>query len=147
MTTTNLIPNATNEPLQATTVLISNIIESLLELGILVHDNHGTQQSNMALVNNMQTLIKQLKQLSNPPPQLQNHLLPIDVISYVEDGRNPDIYTREFVEVSAKSNARLKGKMLAFKKLQGVLSAKLKREFPRLETAIDEIEKKSNGGV
>lgn len=73
-------------------------------------------------MNKLNQLILQLSQTSttaNDPndanTNLKQFLIPIDVISYIEDGRNPDIYTREFIEVNAKSNARLKGKMLGFK--------------------------------
>ena len=66
------------------------------------------------------------------------------MISYIEDGRNPDIYTREFIEVNAKSNARLKGKMLGFKKLRDVFGDKLKQEFPQLEKGVDDIINRTN---
>jgi mediator of RNA polymerase II transcription subunit 10 len=34
--------------------------------------------------------------------------IPPEIIAYVEDGRNPDIYTREFVELVQKGNQYLK---------------------------------------
>ncbi|KAI3404053.1 NUT2 [Candida oxycetoniae] len=141
--TATIVPNGSNAPLIQLLDQVSNLIESFIELGILVHDNQGTQQSNFALTNKMQTLAKQLKQISNTDEQLlKDYLIPVDVITYIEDGRNPDIYTREFVEVSAKLNARLKGKMRGFGQLRNVLSEKLIKEFPTLESAVEDVGKR-----
>ncbi|CAI5757036.1 unnamed protein product [Candida verbasci] len=137
MTTSNIQPTSDNQPLVKVTDELSNLIESFIELGILVHDNQGTNQSNQALVNKLQQLILLFKNLNDP--ELKKYPIPIDVISYIEDGRNPDIYTREFVEVNAKLNAKLKGKMLGFKKLQNILGDKLGKEFPELNGSIETI--------
>ena len=147
MTTTQLVPNDnSSKELVEIADQISNIIESFIEVGILVHDNQGTPQSNAALSSKMQQLTRQLKHLSNVDPKLiEDYKIPIDVISYVEDGRNPDIYTREFVEVSAKLNARLKGKMQGFAKLQEVLGDKLQTEFPRLEKGVENVKTRTSG--
>ncbi|CAX45476.1 RNA polymerase II basal transcription complex subunit, putative [Candida dubliniensis CD36] len=150
MTTGTLPSTPENEPLIKSADNVANLIESFIELGVLVHDNQGTPQSNQALMNKLNQLIQQLSQTStiandtNTNTNLKQFLIPIDVISYIEDGRNPDIYTREFIEVNAKSNARLKGKMLGFKKLRDVFSDKLKQEFPQLEKSVDDIIKRTD---
>ncbi|KAI5963706.1 NUT2 [Candida pseudojiufengensis] len=146
MVTTQLIPDEKNQPLVEASEQISNIIESFIELGILVHDNQGTSQSNKALTTKLQSLITQLSKL-NDIPNLNQKLIPLDVMSYIEDGRNPDIYTREFIEVNAKSNARIKGKMKGFEKLRDVLGDKLVNEYPKLEVGVEDIKKRteSNG--
>lgn len=151
MTTGALPSTPANKPLIKSADNVANLIESFIELGVLVHDNQGTPQSNQALMNKLNQLILQLSQTSitaNDPndanTNLKQFLIPIDVISYIEDGRNPDIYTREFIEVNAKSNARLKGKMLGFKKLRDVFGDKLKQEFPQLEKGVDDIINRTN---
>ncbi|KAF1981476.1 hypothetical protein K402DRAFT_234146 [Aulographum hederae CBS 113979] len=40
--------------------------------------------------------------------------IPAEIVAYVEDGRNPDIYTREFVESVQKGNQRMRGREQAF---------------------------------
>ncbi|KAI5951228.1 NUT2 [Candida jiufengensis] len=142
MVTTTLIPNENNQDLVEASEQISNLIESFIELGVLVHDNQGTPQSNKALTTKLQIIMKQLNNLTEIP-NLDKRLIPLDVIAYIEDGRNPDIYTREFIEVNAKSNARLKGKMKGFEKLRDVLGEKLSKEFPRLEIAVEDIKRRT----
>ncbi|CCG20906.1 RNA polymerase II mediator complex subunit [Candida orthopsilosis Co 90-125] len=142
MTTTSIAPTEDNASLVQAAEKVANLIESFIELGILVHDNQGTPQSNLALSNKIQTLASQLKAVSHSDG-LKDKLVPIDVVSYIEDGRNPDIYTREFIEVTAKSNAKLKGKMQGFNKLGNILSEKLVQEYPRLEAGLKDIKSRT----
>lgn len=142
MTTTTIDSNSGNEPLASTVEEIQGLIESFIELGVLVHDNQGTQQSHTALTHKTNQVISQLSSLTDSGFTHQ-YPIPVDVISYIEDGRNPDVYTREFVEVTAKSNARLKGRMQGFQKLRDVLGDKLGKEFPELVDAIEDIKKRT----
>ncbi|KAK6205254.1 mediator of RNA polymerase II transcription subunit 10 [Scheffersomyces amazonensis] len=144
MTTANLEPIQENDPLIATADQVSALIESFIELGVLVHDNQGTQQSHSALTRKTNQVISQLSGLTSSP-YTQQYPIPIDVFSYIEDGRNPDIYTREFIEVTAKSNARLKGKMKGFSKLRDILGDKLVNELPRLAESIEDIKRRTSG--
>lgn len=59
--------------------------------------------------------------------------LPREVIQYVEDGRNPDIYTREFVELVIKQNQMMKGKRGAFAAFRDVLATRIVIAFPELQ--------------
>lgn len=45
----------------------------------------------------------------------------------MEDGRNPDIYTREFVELARRGNEALKGKSEAFAAFRDVLAEEVRR--------------------
>lgn len=138
MTTASITPNADNEPLVATSEQIQALIEALIELGVLVHDNQGTQQSHNALTHKVNQVVSQLSGISAAPFTNQ-FPVPLDVVSYIEDGRNPDVYTREFIEVTAKSNARLKGRMQGFQRLREVLGQKMAQEYPNLESSIKNI--------
>lgn len=143
MTTSEISQTPENEPLIATASQLQALVESFIELGVLVHDNQGTHQSHTALTHKTNQVVSQLSGLTNSP-FTQQYPIPIDVISYIEDGRNPDVYTREFVEVTAKSNARLKGKMLGFAALRDVLGEKLVEEFPHLADAVTNIKTRTS---
>lgn len=142
MTTSEIAHTAENEPLLSAATQLQLLVESFIELGVLVHDNQGTPQSHSALTHKTNQVISQLLGLTNSP-YTQQYPVPVDVITYIEDGRNPDIYTREFVEVTAKSNARLKGKMRAFRKLRDVLGDKLVEEFPHLKEGVENIKERT----
>lgn len=138
MTTASLQSNPEKEPLVVTSEQIQALVEALIELGVLVHDNQGTQQSHVALTHKVNQVVSQLSGVS--AAQFTSQFpVPLDVISYIEDGRNPDVYTREFVEVTAKSNARLKGRMHGFQRLRDVLGQKMAQEYPHLEPGIENI--------
>ncbi|CAH2350914.1 mediator of RNA polymerase II transcription subunit 10 [[Candida] railenensis] len=143
MTTANISPSTENAPLVATIDQLQGVIENFIELGVLVHDNQGTQQSHTALIHKTNQLIGQLGSLESNTDNEQ-YPIPIDVLTYIEDGRNPDIYTREFVESTAKSNAKLKGRMQAFAQLRDVLGEKLVQELPRLKDSVEEIKAKTS---
>lgn len=54
----------------------------------------------------------------------------------MQDGRNPDIYTREFVELGMRNNQRLKGKAEAFARLRDVLAGEVVGAVPELEAHV-----------
>lgn len=58
--------------------------------------------------------------------RLLDTIIPPDIIAYVEEGRNPDIYTREFVELVQRKNALLRGKMEAFRGFAEILQEEMK---------------------
>lgn len=59
--------------------------------------------------------------------------IPPEIISYVENGRNPDIYTREFAELVQKNNQKLKGKSDAFAQFRDILAKKIITAFPDMD--------------
>lgn len=53
-------------------------------------------------------------------------------MQYVDNGRNPDIYTREFVELARRGNQQLAGKMTAFGAFRDVLAGEMGKALPEL---------------
>lgn len=66
-------------------------------------------------------------------------LIPQEVIQYVDDGRNPDIYTREFVELARRSNQLLKGRQEAFASFRDILATQMMAAMPGLRNDIKHI--------
>ncbi|KAI1653183.1 mediator complex, subunit Med10 [Daldinia decipiens] len=58
--------------------------------------------------------------------------VPPELVEYVENGRNPDIYTREFVEAVRRGNQLMRGKQAAFASFRNVLAAEMERAMPEL---------------
>ena len=52
-----------------------------------------------------------------------------ELVEYVERGRNPDIYTRMFVEGTRRNNQLLRGKMAAFAGFRDVLAEEMRGEM------------------
>ncbi|KAI0535224.1 transcription factor subunit Med10 of mediator complex-domain-containing protein [Xylaria digitata] len=58
--------------------------------------------------------------------------VPPDLVQYVDNGRNPDIYTREFVELVRRGNQLMRGKQSAFASFRDVLAGEIENAMPEL---------------
>ncbi len=128
-----------------TSYTLKHLIELLIKIGVQVHDSEGTDASREGLFNNLNLSIDELYKLQRPQKGLEQVPIPLDVLQYIEDGRNPDVYTREFVEATKKSNQYLRGKMLAMRDLRDTLGKKISAEFPELTEVVDDITKRTDG--
>ncbi|KUI65192.1 Mediator of RNA polymerase II transcription subunit 10 [Cytospora mali] len=72
--------------------------------------------------------------------------LPFELIQYVEGGRNPDIYTREFVELVRRQNQLMRGKMRAFGDFRDVLAREMGEALPELRGDVGRVVQ-GTGGV
>ena len=65
---------------------------------------------------------------------------------YVEGGRNPDIYTREFVEIVAKQNQIMNGRMRAFGDFRDILAEQINTAFPELRDDVNKVMRATGAG-
>ncbi|CAK7215587.1 RNA polymerase II mediator complex subunit [Sporothrix bragantina] len=65
--------------------------------------------------------------------------IPRDLVQYVEAGRNPDIYTREFVELVRRTNQLRAGKRGAFAQFRDTLAGQIRSALPELSGDVDRI--------
>ncbi|KAI5924914.1 mediator complex, subunit Med10 [Camillea tinctor] len=63
--------------------------------------------------------------------------IPPELIQYVDNGRNPDIYTREFVELVRRGNQLMRGKQAAFAAFRDVLAAEMGKAMPELRDDVE----------
>lgn len=71
--------------------------------------------------------------------------IPPELIQYVDNGRNPDIYTREFVELARRGNQLMKGKMAAFADFRDVLAAEMGRALPEIAGDVGKVLEATGG--
>ncbi|KAJ1335087.1 Transcription factor subunit Med10 of Mediator complex [Microdochium nivale] len=69
---------------------------------------------------------------SHPTPERSLPHIPPELVQYVENGRNPDIYTREFVEQVRRGNQLLRGKQVAFGRFRDILAGEMGSAMPEL---------------
>jgi mediator of RNA polymerase II transcription subunit 10 len=72
-------------------------------------------------------------------------VVPPEVIDYVQEARNPDIYTREFVEVTMRNNQKLKGKTEAFAQFRNILAKDLVGAVPEMRDDVKKVVQSSGG--
>ncbi|KAK9655841.1 RNA polymerase II mediator complex subunit [Aspergillus fumigatus] len=72
-------------------------------------------------------------------PLLRDIQLPPEIIDYVDAARNPDIYTREFVELVQRGNQDLKGKKEAFASFRDVLAREMRSAMPECRGEVERV--------
>lgn len=88
----------------------------------------------------MQNLVK----LSRTAPSVQIDIPP-EVMSYVENSRNPDIFTREFVETVQRMNQMLNGRIDAYRMLQEQLAWQVSNAIPELKEDVTSVVESTGG--
>ena len=83
-------------------------------------------------------LASSLAELSKSSSNLSTQIPP-EIIEYVDEGRNPDIYTREFVELVQRGNQELKAKSEAFASFRDILGEELAAAMPELRDDVSRI--------
>lgn len=130
---------------------IKEIIDNIIQTSVIVYDFQGTDMSKEALVEQFNLLTRQLDELAvqssakptNSSNTRDDDFFPLDVIQYIENGRNPDVYTREFVELAAKQNQYINGKMTAMFQFQNILGDAIKETYPELVSAVDNVKERT----
>lgn len=79
-------------------------------------------------------------------PSLASIQLPPEIIDYVDSARNPDIYTREFVELVQRGNQDLRGKREAFAGFRDVLAREMRSAMPECRDEVDRVVRATGGG-
>ncbi|RAH73530.1 mediator complex subunit NUT2 [Aspergillus aculeatinus CBS 121060] len=127
---------------------LKEIIQHLFEIQSAVHGYLGpeTQQELVRKIKNLTLALQTLQTHTAPTnpdatstastttnpqdPPLGSVQLPPEIIDYVDAARNPDIYTREFVELVQRGNQDLKGKKEAFRGFRDVLAREIRGAMP-----------------
>ncbi|KAK9451786.1 transcription factor subunit Med10 of mediator complex-domain-containing protein [Limtongia smithiae] len=126
--------------LQAQEDRLHQIIETILELAISVHDYESVAQSRDAVVARVNLFTSQLAELESAAREsLADVLVPREIIQYIEDGRNPNVYTREFIELLVKQNQFVNGKLHAMRDFRDVLADQIREAYPELSAEVDNV--------
>lgn len=71
--------------------------------------------------------------------------MPPELLEYVEAGRNPDIYTREFVELVRRGNQLMRGKLHAFRSFRDILAEQMNSAMPELREDVAQVVQATGG--
>ncbi|KAJ6782078.1 hypothetical protein PWT90_03156 [Aphanocladium album] len=126
---------------------LKDIIQDLYQVMVQVstYDSMG-RASKEVLSNEIKTLSRSLQTLhttASPPNLLPS--VPPELLEYVENGRNPDIYTREFVELVRRGNQLMRGKMHAFGAFRDVLAQNMATAMPELRDDVAHVLEATGG--
>uniref|UniRef100_A0A8H7TQ24 Mediator of RNA polymerase II transcription subunit 10 n=1 Tax=Bionectria ochroleuca TaxID=29856 RepID=A0A8H7TQ24_BIOOC len=109
---------------------LKDVVQELYQIMVQVSTYDAMGRSSRDVLTN------EMPSTPQPRPQPAPLGAP-ELLAYVENGRNPDIYTREFVETVRRGNQLLKGKLHAFGSFRDVLAAEMAAAMPELRQDVD----------
>ncbi|KAL1797863.1 hypothetical protein ACET3X_004469 [Alternaria dauci] len=124
---------------------LKDIVQNLYNLIVQAYDHHGSKTQE-AMKREIQSLIQNLVKLARTAPSV-NINIPPEVMSYVENSRNPDIFTREFVETVQRMNQMLYGRVDAYRALQEQLALHVASAIPELKDDVNSVVESTGGKV
>ncbi|KAL3471562.1 mediator of RNA polymerase II transcription subunit 10 [Aspergillus californicus] len=141
---------------------IKDIIQHLFEIQSAVHGYLGpeTQQELVRKIKNLTASLVTLQSQTRDPdpnnnpkhnphdpadPPISSVYLPPEIIDYVDASRNPDIYTREFVELIQRGNQDLRGKKEAFVSFRDVLAREMRSAMPEVRGEVERVIRATEG--
>ncbi|RDA94314.1 hypothetical protein CP533_3793 [Ophiocordyceps camponoti-saundersi (nom. inval.)] len=143
-------PRSARNELTISTEQLKDIIQDLYQVMVQVttYDAAG-KSSREVLSNEIKTLANSLQTLHASASSSQNNLpsVPPELLEYVENGRNPDIYTREFVELVRRGNQLMRGKMYAFRSFRDVLAGEMLAAMPELREDVATVLEATGGSA
>ncbi|ESN97621.1 hypothetical protein HELRODRAFT_85402 [Helobdella robusta] len=103
-------------------------IENTRQIGISVAD---MQPQGQAVLNQkLHQLVIGLQEIDKLRSLVQDVQIPSDVFEYIDEGKNPQLYTKDCMEKSLAKNEEIKGKIEALKKFKSLLVVELSKVFP-----------------
>lgn len=91
-------------------------------------------------------LVQNLLDVSQTAPTLSAQVPP-ELIQYVQSTRNPDVYTRQFVELVMELNQKLKGKSESFAQFRDVLARQMILKMDGIEDDVHRAVENTGGTI
>ena len=129
---------------------MKEVIQNMFDVQQTVHG--FVPESQEILIDRVSELtqnLAHLQSITNPHTSPNNpvhniHVAP-EIVDYVDDGRNPDIFTREFVELVQRGNAVMNGKKQAFSSFAEIFARELKKGIGGIDKHVDAV--MENAGI
>lgn len=108
---------------------IEEFVENVRQLGIIVTDFQA-QNGQATLNHKINQVVSSLKEIDRRKDTIQNVQLPIEVFEYIDTGKNPQFYTKDYMERALSKNEEVKGKIDYYKRFKSILIEELSKVFP-----------------
>ncbi|KAJ3386579.1 hypothetical protein HDU92_002391 [Lobulomyces angularis] len=106
---------------------ILKLLDAQYKLSLTIHDF----QSSAVLHERVNNLIIELRNLDNLK-NLSNLKIPPQLIEYIHNNKNPDIYSKQLFQSLADKNQKTSGRINAIKNFELELLKQIKVNFPEL---------------
>ncbi|XP_027799710.1 mediator of RNA polymerase II transcription subunit 10 isoform X2 [Marmota flaviventris] len=88
---------------------LEKFVENIRQLGIIVSDFQPSSQAG--LHQKLNFIVTGLQDIDKCRQQLHDITVPLEVFEYIDQGRNPQLYTKECLERALAKNEQVKGKI------------------------------------
>uniref|UniRef100_A0A9L0SKN8 Mediator of RNA polymerase II transcription subunit 10 n=1 Tax=Equus caballus TaxID=9796 RepID=A0A9L0SKN8_HORSE len=96
---------------------LEKFVENIRQLGIIVSDFQPSSQAG--LNQKLNFIVTGLQDIDKCRQQLHDITVPLEVFEYIDQGRNPQLYTKECLERALAKNEQVKGKIDTMKEAHG----------------------------
>jgi mediator of RNA polymerase II transcription subunit 10 len=98
----------------------------------MINNASSTPHVLQSTVNDFLSHLRRISAAAAAPAQA-DLTVPPEILQFLDEGRNPDIFIREFVELTMKNNQRLRGKTEGFARFRDALAREIVGGVPELE--------------
>ncbi|XP_058125906.1 mediator of RNA polymerase II transcription subunit 10 [Anopheles ziemanni] len=102
-------------------------IENVRQIRIIVSDFQPQGQN--VLNQKIQSLVTGLQEIDKLKHQIDVNV-PLEVFDYIDQGRNPQLYTKDCIDKALTKNEEVKGKIDSYRKFKSNLMKELSETFP-----------------
>jgi len=114
-----------------------NMLEQILEqfqenarhMGVIASE--FTARSQEPLNQKIHTMVHGLRQLDQMKDEFRDVKVPAELLDYVDQGKNPQLYTKEVLERTLNKNKEVNGKIELYKKFRAKLIQELGKDLPQ----------------
>ncbi|CAO1378933.1 unnamed protein product [Diamesa hyperborea] len=103
-------------------------IENVRQIRIIVSDFQPQGQN--VLNQKIQSLVTGLQEIDKLKTQVTDVHVPLSVFDYIDQGKNPQLYTKDCIEKALNKNEEIKGKIDVYRKFKTNLMVELQKTFP-----------------
>lgn len=75
-------------------------------------------------------MVTHMQEIDKIKPQVQDVHVPFEVFDYIDQGKNPQLYTKDCIEKALTKNEEVKGKIDAYRKFKTNMLFELHKTFP-----------------
>ncbi|XP_055713150.1 mediator of RNA polymerase II transcription subunit 10 [Phlebotomus papatasi] len=115
-------------PLENLETNLEMFIENVRQIRIIVSDFQAQGQN--VLNQKIQGLVTGLQEIDKLKSQVQNVHVPFEVFDYIDQGKNPQLYTKDCIDKARNKNEEVKGKIDAYRKFKANMLLELQKTFP-----------------
>jgi len=115
-------------PLENLETKLETLIENVRQIKIIVSDFQP--QGQTVFNQKINTIVSDLQEIDRLKSQVQDVHVPLEVFDYIDDGRNPQLYTKDCMEKALSRNEEVRGKIDAYRRFRAQLLVELTSVFP-----------------